>query len=132
MIGHGGTGFDSYINPLPANTFTAITKAIDGYNADGVEIDIQLSKDSSFILFHDEDFSNSTGCTGCAGELTLEEATQCEYKNNFGVSIKDEKVTALKSILDKYKNYNPLPKLYSDIKFLKAFRYLLMVLPGQG
>lgn len=68
VIGHGGTGFQSLINPLPTNSFMSIKNAVDGLNADGVEIDLQVSKDGIPILFHDAPLEKATNCTGCLNE----------------------------------------------------------------
>ncbi len=53
MLGHGGMGVSSL---LPMNTVEAITKCL-ALGMDGVEIDVQMTKDSILIAFHDPEIS---------------------------------------------------------------------------
>jgi glycerophosphoryl diester phosphodiesterase len=59
LIGHGGLGPDA---PLPMNSKEAFLGALD-QGLDGVEIDVQLTKDSQLVAHHDHAL-NSNGCTG--------------------------------------------------------------------
>ena len=60
IIGHGGMGI---AHTLPINTMESVLKCLNS-GADGVELDIQLSKDSSWVVFHDPDLSPSTNLSG--------------------------------------------------------------------
>ena len=60
VLGHAGMGeFYKY----PNNSWESIEPAL-GIGADGVEIDIQMTKDSVLILFHDETLDLRTKCGG--------------------------------------------------------------------
>ena len=65
LIGHGGIGFESAQNPLPHNSITSLTKAIDAYGVEGVEADIQLSADDKIFMYHDNTLESGTDCGGC-------------------------------------------------------------------
>lgn len=85
VIGHGGSGFISAENSLPPNSWSSITKAIDGYLADGVEVDIQLSLDSVVYLFHDRDMARATNCTGCLSQWSSQKLEACQYRTTQGI-----------------------------------------------
>ena len=60
VVGHAGLGFESTLTPYPSNTLSSIRKAVEGFNADGVEVDVQLSKDSVPVLYHDNTLESLT------------------------------------------------------------------------
>ena len=62
IIGHGGSGFQSVINPLPTNSAASVSKALDELEADGVELDVQLTADKQLILYHDARLESQTNC----------------------------------------------------------------------
>ena len=43
----------------PENTLIAFEKALE-YQIDGIETDVQLTKDNQMVIFHDEDVSRTT------------------------------------------------------------------------
>lgn len=53
VVGHRGTGSDSDSNPYPENSLPSIRAAFQE-GADLVEIDVQLAKDGTPILWHDD------------------------------------------------------------------------------
>jgi glycerophosphoryl diester phosphodiesterase len=74
-FGHAGMG---YKGNAPMNSFQSI---LDCYfeKANGTEIDIQLSKDSVLVLFHDELLDEKTNLKGKINALTWEEISQGLY-----------------------------------------------------
>ena len=54
IIGHAGMGIAS---SYPMNSYESITKCLM-LGADGVEMDVQMTKDSVLILFHDKELSH--------------------------------------------------------------------------
>jgi glycerophosphoryl diester phosphodiesterase len=65
VYGHGGISLHRDKAIFPSNSFESIQYAIDVLDADGVEIDVQMTKDSVLVLYHDEKvefFSNIEGC----------------------------------------------------------------------
>jgi glycerophosphoryl diester phosphodiesterase len=117
IIGHAGSGFQTGRNPTPTNSESSIKIAIEGYGADGCEVDLQLSKDSIIMLFHDALLDGSTTCTGCIYENNYDELLQCSFRNDFAVNIfHSENIISLKHILDKYTGSDFHPIFYLDIK----------------
>ncbi len=62
----------------PENTLHAFQKAID-MHADGVELDIQLTKDNRIVVIHDEWIDRTSNGTGWVKDLTLAELRQFNY-----------------------------------------------------
>ncbi|HEX8545537.1 MAG TPA: glycerophosphodiester phosphodiesterase family protein, partial [Cytophagaceae bacterium] len=121
VIGHAGIGMQTGRNPIPSNSEQSIQKAIEAYNADGSEVDIQLSKDSILVLFHDDFMDQRTDCFGCINEKNYDEINSCKYHKDFAVnSFREEPVIAFEHILEKYKNTVHKPLLFLDIKIFES------------
>jgi glycerophosphoryl diester phosphodiesterase len=67
ILGHRG-----FRAKYPENTILAFKKAIE-YGADGVELDVQLSKDGALIIYHDDNFEKITGDNTKIIDLTSKE-----------------------------------------------------------
>jgi glycerophosphoryl diester phosphodiesterase len=67
IIAHRGFSSD-----YPENTLLAFEKALEA-RADGIETDLQLSRDEAIILFHDDGLKRITGTKGRPQERTLTE-----------------------------------------------------------
>jgi glycerophosphoryl diester phosphodiesterase len=77
ILGHAGMG-EFYKDPN--NTWESIEPAL-GIGADGVEIDIQMTKDSVIILFHDATLDGRTKCGGYTSPYDYDwsEIKDCNY-----------------------------------------------------
>ena len=62
----------------PENTLAAFQKAVD-LGADGVELDIQLTKDDQIVVIHDEMIDRTSGGKGWVKDYTLEELRAFNY-----------------------------------------------------
>ena len=72
VLGHAGSGFYTPISPFnfrPPSSWRGIRRALLR-GADGVEIDLQMSRDSVVILYHDQRLQDGTTGTGCVSERT--------------------------------------------------------------
>ncbi len=67
ILGHRG-----YSGSYPENTMLAFQKAIDA-GADGIETDVQLSKDGVMMIMHDEKLDRTTDGKGNLRDYTCEE-----------------------------------------------------------
>ena len=63
----------------PENTLAAFQKAVD-LGADGVELDIQLTKDDQIVVIHDETIDRTSDGKGWVKDYTLEEVRASNYK----------------------------------------------------
>ena len=62
----------------PENTLAAFQKAVD-LGADGVELDIQLTKDDQIVVIHDEKIDRTSDGKGWVKDYTLEELRAFNY-----------------------------------------------------
>ena len=63
-------GFSGY---YPENTMLAFQKVAEETVADGIELDIQLTKDGEIVIMHDEMLDRTTNGSGWLKDNTLEE-----------------------------------------------------------
>ena len=63
---------------MPENTLEAFWKAVE-FQADGVELDIQYTKDKQIVVCHDETLERTSNGTGFVKDHTLEELKQLDF-----------------------------------------------------
>lgn len=119
VIGHGGSGFQSYDNPFPTNSWRSITRAIDALNVDGVEVDLQFSVDSVWLLYHDLELQTQTECQGCIPDLVAADVQDCTYRMDFAVNgFHRESIVDLNRLLANYALSTHPPRLFLDVRTL--------------
>lgn len=64
----------------PENTLPAFKMAVD-MEADGVELDVQLSKDGVLVVCHDETIDRTSSGKGCIRDYTIKELKQFDFCN---------------------------------------------------
>ncbi|WP_317853962.1 glycerophosphodiester phosphodiesterase [Chakrabartyella piscis] len=67
VIAHRG-----YSGRYPENTMLAFQKAVEA-GADGIEMDVQMTKDGHVVIIHDEAVDRTTDGVGFVADYTLEE-----------------------------------------------------------
>lgn len=75
ILGHRGMGV---LYTQPGNTMNAIEPAL-AIGTDGCELDIQLTKDTVLVLYHDLDLAQRTNCSGRVYDHNWDELCACEY-----------------------------------------------------
>jgi glycerophosphoryl diester phosphodiesterase len=75
VLGHRGMGVNY---KYPGNTAESVLPAI-GIGCDGAEIDIQLTKYSVLVLYHNHELDGRTNFTGSGMDYTWEELKICKY-----------------------------------------------------
>lgn len=80
-----------YSGKFDENTMLAFRKALE-YKADGIETDVQLSKDNIPVIIHDETLDRTTDGKGYVKEYTLSELKRFRTKNG-------EEIPTLKELL---------------------------------
>jgi glycerophosphoryl diester phosphodiesterase len=83
----------------PENTMAAFQKALE-MGADGIELDVHLSKDGHLIVCHDETLQRTTNGMGWIKDMTLEEIRQYDGGSWFNKTYLGEKVPVLQEVLD--------------------------------
>lgn len=82
VISHAGAGLTSIHSPYMDNSQEAIDYALSFEACDGVELDVQLSKDNSFWLFHDPNLKEKFDDELCISSYTDEELSAFELTND--------------------------------------------------
>lgn len=85
----------------PENTMLAFKKAIE-IGADGIELDVHLSKDGQVMIIHDEALKRTTGLDGVVSDYTRAEL---------------EKISAGKTKNDEF-GFTPIPSLEEYLAFM--------------
>lgn len=120
-MGHGGMGWHSV---YPVNSLESLLQCA-AVGADGTDIDLQITKDSVLVLFHNTNLDQSTSLKGAICDKTWSELQHGYYTGNVYagyriITLKD----ALRALpqqqftlsLDcKFKNDNP------DFEYLRCF-----------
>ena len=83
---------------FPENTLSAFRAAIDA-GAEMCELDVQLSRDGSVVVIHDETVERTTEGKGEIAELTLEELKRLDAGAKFkGGAVKGERIPTLDEV----------------------------------
>ncbi|MCY6370798.1 glycerophosphodiester phosphodiesterase [Clostridium ganghwense] len=95
---------------FPENTMIAFKKAIE-VGCDGIETDVQLTKDDILVLCHDEKIDRTTEGIGLICEYTYKELCQLDAGIKKGQEFKGERIPRLDELLDYVKDKNILINL---------------------
>lgn len=85
----------------PENTKAAFLKAIE-MGANGVELDVQLTKDGYLVVNHDEWIDRTSDGTGWIKDYTLEELRQFNFNQSFP-EYGPQKIMTLDEVFDIFK-----------------------------
>ena len=83
---------------LPENTMEAFEKAVE-LEADGIELDVHLSKDGRIVVIHDERLERVSDGTGWVKDHTLEELRQFNY-NKTHPELANAHIPTLEEVFD--------------------------------
>lgn len=108
---------------FPENTLFAYEQSLK-HGADGLEVDVQLTKDNVVVLFHPNDLSAKTNGTGPLSNFTYKELKKLDaaYKfdprkdTSFPERGKGHTIPTLEELLDKF----PSTEIVIDMKALPA------------
>lgn len=89
----------------PENTLAAFQEAIR-VGADGIEIDIQLTKDHELVVIHDHTLDRTTNGTGEVQSYTLAELKKFDAGSKFSPEFKEEKIPSFLEVLELIKGTN--------------------------
>lgn len=83
----------------PENTMASFKKAIE-LEADGIELDVHLSKDGYIMVCHDERIDRTTNGRGFVKDLTKDEIQQYDAGSWYGEKYKGEKIPTLEEVFE--------------------------------
>ena len=109
ILGHVASGLYNPNQFFPENSAEAIEYVLSFEEVNGVELDIQFSKDGELWLFHDELLDDKTNTSGRICEKSTAEMQAIHYN-----TLNKEKV-ALLSAVD-FSKANGVKKVFLDIK----------------
>lgn len=93
-LGHRGAS--AY---APENTMAAFRKAYE-MGADGVEFDVQLSRDGHVVIIHDHRVDRTTDGVGAVTGKSLEELKQLDAGGWFSTDFQGERIPTLQELLE--------------------------------
>lgn len=137
VLGHGGGGFASIQNPHPANSRKSIESAIFLEGADGVEVDVQVTSDNQFVLYHDNRLETSTNSSGFISDYTLSELKSVSYRGGTDQSTKypllslDDAIQMLGDVgrnTTLSLNIQPQPEIDDQVSYRFTIKLMLRVL----
>ena len=82
----------------PENTLEAFRLAME-QGADGIELDVQMTKDGELVVIHDETIGRVSNGNGAVRDYTLEELKQFSVSNHFE-QYPDVKIPTLREVLE--------------------------------
>ena len=96
VFGHRG-----FSGEYPENTMLAFQKAVEA-GCDGIELDVQLTRDLVPVIMHDEKVDRTTDGSGYVYDLTFDEIRRldCSYPDKFGGKFGQLEVTSLREYLE--------------------------------
>ena len=93
VIAHRG-----FSEEAPENSFAAFQKAIDA-KAEMIELDVRLSSDGEFVVFHDKKLNRTSEGRGVLKSFTAKELTELDNGSWFSRKFSRERIPLLKDIL---------------------------------
>ena len=94
-----------FCGKYPENTMLAFRKALEA-GVDGIELDVQLTKDGHVVIIHDETVNRTTNGTGLVVEYLLEDLQKLDASSIFAGQM----------------GFNPIPTLREYFELVKDSR----------
>lgn len=93
ILGHrGARGY------APENTMASFQTALD-MGADGIELDVQMTKDGRVVVCHDHSLERTSNGTGWVIEHTRDELRELDFGSWFSPKFAGEKIPTLREVL---------------------------------
>ncbi|MBI3536498.1 MAG: hypothetical protein HY070_02885, partial [Chloroflexi bacterium] len=93
IIAHRGASAEA-----PENTLAAFTRAFE-LGADGIELDVTLTKDNIPVVIHDDTVNRTTNARGVVSEMLLAEIKQLDAGSWKDAKYRGEKIPTLEETL---------------------------------
>lgn len=89
----------------PENTGAAFKKAVE-LNANGIELDVHLSKDGFLVVSHDEKVDRTSNGSGFIKDMTLTELKELDFGSWFSSDFAHERVLSLDEVISLLKGWD--------------------------
>ncbi|WP_457755642.1 glycerophosphodiester phosphodiesterase [Thermodesulfatator indicus] len=106
IIAHRGASYYA-----PENTIAAFYIAQE-LQADGIELDVHLTKDNKLVVIHDKTTERTGDKNVIVSKATLEELKAIDVGSWFGPQFKGEKIPTLEEVINKFRDL----EIYIEIK----------------
>jgi len=93
VIAHRG-----YSDGAPENTLAAFHRAIEAH-ADMIELDVRLSSDDEFVVFHDKKLNRTSDGRGALRDFTAQELSTLDNGSWFSRKFSRERIPLLRDVL---------------------------------
>ena len=100
FIVYAHRGASAYV---PENTKIAFEKALE-LNANGIELDLQKTKDGKIVIFHDDVIDNKSNGKGKISEYTYQELLNFDFGSWFDSKYKNEKILLFEDFAKEFLN----------------------------
>ena len=87
----------------PENTKIAFEKALE-LNANGIELDLQKTKDGKIVIFHDDVIDNKSNGKGKISDYTYQELLNFDFGSWFDSKYKNEKILLFEDFAKEFLN----------------------------
>jgi len=94
-----------YSGKYPENTLISFKKAIE-YGANGIETDVQMSRDGELILIHDEKIDRTSNGTGYVFNMSYDELRKLDFGTWKSKKFHSEKIPKLSELLELVQDKN--------------------------
>ncbi|WP_019154449.1 glycerophosphodiester phosphodiesterase [Robertmurraya massiliosenegalensis] len=88
-----------YSAKYPENTMRAFREA-EKSGADGIELDVQFTKDDEIVVIHDDKVDRTTNGSGLVKDYTFEDLRRLDASYKFKTILKKEPIPSLKEVLE--------------------------------
>jgi len=113
IVGHGGSGFSDQAE-FPPNSWPSATRAVEYYNADGVEVDVQMSRDRIPFMFHDQNLESASSCSGCVYAYNAADLGRCRFKSFSGAA--GGRLSRVEDLIARFAARKIKPLVFLDLK----------------
>ena len=92
-----------FCSKYPENTMLAFEKALEE-GVDGIENDVQMTRDGELVIMHDESIDRTTNGRGWIKDYTLAELKELSANEKFGDQFPIQRIPTLREYLELVKN----------------------------
>lgn len=100
FINYAHRGASAY---APENTMSAFKKAF-AIGANGIELDLQKTKDDKIVIFHDDRIDKKSNGTGKISDYTYNELLKLDFGSWFSTEYKNEKIVLFEDFMKEVSN----------------------------
>ena len=102
FVNYAHRGASAY---APEGTISAFDLGIS-MGADGIELDLQGTKDGKIVIFHDDKIDNKSNGSGRIADYTYEELSRLDFGGWFDIRYKGEKIVLFEDFAKTYLSKN--------------------------